>query len=75
MQVRVLRAFCIRGERQEPNKVINVSELDAVSLIAMGKAERVAGEPAPVSGPMTTESTAPLVKGKAPRKGETNAPE
>lgn len=73
MRVRVLRAFCIRGERQEPGIELEVGDVTAVELVAIGKAERVAGEPAPASGPMTTESADQLVSGKQSRKGVKNA--
>lgn len=72
MRVRVLRAFCIRGERQEPGVELDVVDIIAAELIAIGKAERVAGAPAPASGPMTTESAEPLVAGKQARKGAKN---
>lgn len=73
MLVRVLRAFCIRGERQEPESEIDIDDFLAVELIAIGKAERVTGQPVPVSGPMTTDNATQLVQGKASRKGVKNA--
>lgn len=74
MRIKVLRAFCIAGARQEPHSEIEVSELFAREVIALGKAEKV-GAPAPAaSGPMTTDNVPDLVQGKA-RKGDKHAGE
>lgn len=70
MKVRVIRAFCVRGERQEPDTEIEVSELLARELLQMGRVERADGgaKPVPPSGPMTTETAAAVVSGKAPKE-------
>ncbi len=65
MRVRVLRAFCLGGTRQEPQSAIDVADHIGRDLIALGKAERIAGaKPAARPGPMTTETVAPVVSGK-----------
>jgi hypothetical protein len=74
MRVKVLRAFCIRGERQEPGKEIEVADHLVVELVFLGKAERVGAVASAPAGPMTTESVPDLVQGKA-RKGAKDAGE
>jgi hypothetical protein len=39
--VRVLRAFCVGGQRMEPGATVKLARHDAVSLAAIGKAELV----------------------------------
>ena len=69
MRVKLLRALCFRGVRNEPGIEIDLADATLVrELIALGKAEKV-GAPAPApSGAMTTENAADIVQGKA-RKG------
>ena len=62
-QVKVTRAFCLAGLRQEVGAVVEVSESLAAELVATGKASRDA---APVS-----VGEAPKRKAK---KEETNEP-
>lgn len=65
MRVRVLRALCIKGERQDVGKVIDLDRHVAVEAIHFGKVERVDDEPAdrkPKS--MTTQSAPAVVAGK-----------
>jgi hypothetical protein len=74
MLVRVVRAFCIRGERQEPGKELEVPDQVGLEAVFLGKAERVNPAPSAPRGPMTTESVPDLVQGKA-RKGAKDAGE
>ena len=62
-EVRVKRAFLLKGARVEPGTVVAVDHGLAVELVQNGKAEIVGAEPA-VSGPMTSESAPGLTKGK-----------
>jgi hypothetical protein len=65
MRVRVLRAFCIAGERQEPGTEIEVPDSIVRELVHMGKAERADGVAQAASfGPMTTVTAAAVVQGK-----------
>ncbi len=65
MRVRVLRALCIKGERQDVGTVIDLDRHVAVEAIHFGKAERVDDEPADSKPkPMTTQSAPAFVAGK-----------
>ena len=46
MRVKVLRAFCIAGLRQEVGSIINVPDSIGREVLQMRKAEQVAGVPA-----------------------------
>jgi hypothetical protein len=61
--VRVTRAFLVKGARVEPGTVVAVDHGIAVELVQNGKAEMV-GEAPIVSGPLTSESAPSLTKGK-----------
>lgn len=85
MRARVLIAFCIRGERQEPGSEIEVPDNLVRDLLWRGRIEKVAAPAAAesaevssdegeASGPMTTENAPDIVKGKA-RKGVKHARE
>jgi hypothetical protein len=67
MRVKVLRAFFIRGERQELGTEIEVDDAFGREMISVQKAEPVSPIAAPV-GPMTTESASGIVAGRK-RKG------
>ena len=71
MKVKVTRAFLVGGVVQEVGKVIETPDKLARELFALGKAEPAQEMPAQ-SGPMTTETAAVVVKGKAV-KGESHA--
>jgi hypothetical protein len=71
MQVKVTRAFLHKGERQEPGTVLDLPDPIGREIVAMGKAELVAGAPVARSGPMTIE-TAPALAPK-PAKGSKDA--
>jgi hypothetical protein len=67
MKVRVIKAICQKGVRQEPGTVLELPDHEARESIHRGVVERVG--PAPVvSGPMTTESVPVIVAGKTKRK-------
>jgi hypothetical protein len=68
--VRVMRAFLVKGARAEPGTVVAVDHGIAVELVQNGKAEMVGAEPA-ASGPMTSESALGLTKGKRSKAGVT----
>lgn len=74
MRVKVLRAFCIAGVRQEPGKIVELDDYAARETIFLGKAEPAGAAAPAVSGPMTTESVPEIVQGKA-RKGAKDAGE
>lgn len=61
MRVVVVRAFLVGGVRQEPGTRLDLPESLGVELVAMGKAERVAEDPPPASGPMTAAGSPALV--------------
>jgi hypothetical protein len=63
MKVKVVRALCIAGERQEPGTVIELPDVRARELIWIGKVEAVGDKPV-ASGPMTTETVSAVVAGK-----------
>lgn len=66
MRVRVLRALCIKGERQDVGKVIDLDRHVAVEAIHFGKAERVDDGPSDHKPkPMTAQSAPAIVAGKA----------
>jgi hypothetical protein len=71
VKVKVTRAFLMDGAVQEVGSVLDVSDKLARELRFIGKAEPVQEMPAQ-SGPMTTETAAVVVKGKAV-KGASNA--
>lgn len=65
MRVRVLRALCIKGERQDVGKVIDLDRHVAVEAIHFGKVEGVDDDPADRKPkPMTTQSAPAVVTGK-----------
>lgn len=66
MRVVVVRAFLVGGVRQEPGTRLDLPESLGVELVAMGKAERVAEDPPPASGPMTAAGSPALVPPVAP---------
>lgn len=64
-RVLVVRAFCVRGERQEPGAIIEVSALLARELVSVGKAAwppEKAAEP-PAENP-TAQSAPPPRRGR-----------
>jgi hypothetical protein len=71
LKIIVKRAFLTGGVVQEEGKSLDVPDRLARELIAIGKAEPAQDMPAQ-SGPMTTETAAVVVKGKA-TKGEPHA--
>ena len=71
MKLNVTRAFLLGGVVQEVGKRIEPDDRLARELIALGKAEPAQAMPAQ-TGPMTTETAAAVVKGKA-TKGEPHA--
>ena len=71
MKVKVTRAFLMGGAVQDVGKVLDVPDKLARELRSLGKAEPEQDLPAQ-SGPMTTETAAVVVKGKA-AKGEAHA--
>jgi hypothetical protein len=68
MNVTVLKAFCVRGERVEVGSVVELTEGQARELAWRGL---VSLDAAPPSGPMTTEDAAAIAEGRKARK--TNA--
>lgn len=65
MRVRVLRALCIKGERQDVGKVVDLERHVALEAIHLGKVERVDEEPPEAKPkPMTTQSAPAFVAGK-----------
>jgi len=71
VKVKVTRAFLMGGAVQEVGTFLDVPDKLARELRALGKAEPAQEMPAQ-SGPMTTETAAVVVKGKA-AKGEPHA--
>lgn len=71
MKVKVLRAFCIRGERQEPGKEIDVADAFGRELVFAGRAAPANAQAAAKAkpGPMTTKTAAALT-GAAPVQQE-----
>ena len=69
MRVKVLRPFCLKGERQEPGTELEFADAFARELIFLGKAERVEAAPIAPPKPLTTESAPALVGGKSAPKG------
>jgi hypothetical protein len=72
MRVKVLRAFCVQGARQEIGATIELADFTAREMVTLGKAELVGAAAPARSGPMTTESVPDLVQGKA-RRGAKDA--
>ena len=69
MKVTVTRAFLLGGKRHEVGTSTEVSDSVGRELIAAGKAERTQTEPpAPPPGPLTTQTAAAVVKGKAQKE-------
>lgn len=68
MKVRLLCDMCFGGVRHEAGTSIDVSDLLAREMLAQGRVERIDGAAAPPPAPMTTESAAPMVNGKAPKE-------
>lgn len=63
MKVVVKRAFLIRGERQEPESIVEVDDAFGRELISLQKVAPV--DPVePQRGPMTTETAAAVVSGR-----------
>ncbi len=58
IRVLVVRAFCIRGERQEPGSIVEAPAVIGRELIALGKAS-LAPEPAPDPVPPPSEPASP----------------
>lgn len=71
MKVNVTRAFLLAGKRQEVGTSVEVSDSVGRELVASGKAERDKAAPPAPPGPLTAETSAALVKGKA--KEQSNA--
>ena len=63
-RVRVLRSYLERGAVRKAGEVVEVSASFARELIHTGKAEAYVEAPAPAPEKLTTETAAPLVKGK-----------
>ena len=68
MKISVLRAFLLKGERQEIGTVVEVAASLAAELIHNRRAERAGDAPAAPPGPMTTASVPELVTGAAVAK-------
>ena len=68
MRINVTRAFLLGGKRHEVGTSVEVTDSVARELFAAGKAERAQpAAPAP-PGPLTTQTAAAVVKGKAAAK-------
>lgn len=66
MKIKATRAFLLGGKRHEVGASVEVTDGVGRELIASGKAERAQTEPpAPPPGPLTTQTAAAVVKGKA----------
>ena len=66
MKIKVVRAFLHRGERQDPGKTIEVTDMLGRELVNLGKAERAADDKsAPAPKTMTTKSVPALTGGDA----------
>ena len=72
MEIRVIRAFLHKGERQEVGSVIEVHDGLAAELIHGNRAERAGDAPAASPGPMTTDAAPQLVSGAKSPKGKQN---
>lgn len=74
MKIIVTRAFVAAGKVYAAGSSVELPDRQCTELIAMNKATRAPGEPpAAAPGPLTTETAAGLVKGKAkesPHAGE-----
>ena len=71
MKVRLLKALCFGGARQDAGSEMDLQVPLARELFARGCAEPV-GEYTPPTGPMTLETAAALVPAPEP-KGKANA--
>jgi hypothetical protein len=72
VKIIVTRAFVAGGKVHKVGSSVELPDRVAAELFAMNKAMRAPSEPPPVApGPLTTETAAGLVKGKA--KGEPEA--
>ena len=70
MKIKVLRAFLIKGERQEVGSEIETGDGFALELIHVGRAERVDKKSPARKGPMTTASSPALVAGAVTHEKE-----
>jgi hypothetical protein len=70
VEIRVKRAFLVRGARVEPGEVVRVDPAAASELVTQDRAELVGDVPA-VSGPLTTESAPSLAKAKRSKGAKT----
>jgi hypothetical protein len=68
-RITVVRAFLLRGARQEPGAEVEVEPALARELVALGKAAVVAGSAPAAPGPLTTD-TAPALAGGRRRSKE-----
>ena len=68
MKITVQRAFLIGGKRHDVGASLDVADSVARELIASNKATFPQEAPAAPPGPLTTESAAAVVKGKAAAK-------
>ena len=69
MKIIVTRAFMVGGKVQTVGSSVELPDRAATELIAMNKATRAPGEPpAAAPGPLTTDTAAAVVKGKAAAK-------
>jgi hypothetical protein len=67
LKIQVKRAFFMGGVVQEVGSFLEVNDKLARELCAMNKADPAGAMPAQ-SGPMTTETAAVVVKGKAAKE-------
>lgn len=66
MKIIAIRGFMAGGKLHKPGSVVELPDKQCGELIAMNKATRAPSEPPAASpGPLTTETAAGLVKGKA----------
>lgn len=70
MKIRVIRAFLIKGERQEVGSVVEVGDNFGSEMVYTGRAERADKAPAARSGPMSTATASELVDGQKATKGK-----
>lgn len=68
MKITVTRAFLLGGKRHEVGTSAEVSDGVGRELIASGKAERAQAALLAPPGPLTTETAAAVVKGKAAKE-------
>jgi hypothetical protein len=67
MKVKVIRAFMLKGERVEPDTVIELDTGFAREQINLQRVAAVGDEPKPTAGPMTTATTPGIVSGVKPK--------